>query len=98
MGGLSHCKRRDWAREGTRGAALTLLSLPSSDRGRHRGRPLCRAAGPAAHVPHEEERRGQLRPGQEAHLQKGPRQRVLRLRLPHRTADRLGLGTLEGGL
>ncbi|TMS19563.1 hypothetical protein E3U43_003884 [Larimichthys crocea] len=49
----------------------------SSDRGRRRRPDVCRPPHPPPHLPHEEEGRGQLRSGEEAHLQESPHHRDL---------------------
>lgn len=51
----------------------------SSDRGRRRRPDVRRPPGPPPHLSHEEEGRGQLRPGEEAHLQEGPNHGDLRV-------------------
>lgn len=67
-------------------ASLSSVSS-SSDRGWCRRPHVRRPPHPPPHLPHEEEGRGQLRFGEEAHLQESPHHRDLRidpdLHLPH---------------
>lgn len=46
--------------------------LPSSHRRRSSGSPVCHLPDPAPGLSHEEKGRGQLRPGEETHLQESP--------------------------
>lgn len=58
-----------------------LSFLPSSHCRRSSGPPVCHLPDPALGLSHEEKGRGQLRPGEETHLQKSPHKWVLCLKL-----------------